>query len=203
MRMQKNSGRKWRDGSAGDDVNPRSAGAGFSVCEISPGGGQLARLTLDRPEHNLLNERMLAEVAAGINSLSRRSEVKLIVMDSAGKRSAAVSLGYTQRRVFQCWLLQRIFGDAGHVEAGAGGDQRAGVWRKRGLAALEILVITTRTVRSRKLNWACSLRWLRRSCHPGAEAGIEQVLTGEVMTERARKWGVVNWLVSEGCEKGG
>ncbi|HLX64792.1 MAG TPA: enoyl-CoA hydratase-related protein, partial [Planctomycetota bacterium] len=47
--------------------------------------GEVARLTLDRPEHNLLNERMLAEVAAGINSLTERAEIKLIVMDSTGK----------------------------------------------------------------------------------------------------------------------
>ena len=39
--------------------------------------GEVARLTLDRPEHNLLNERMLAEVAAGINSLSERAEIKI------------------------------------------------------------------------------------------------------------------------------
>src|SRR6516225_3781689 len=65
--------------------------------------GEVARLTLDRPEHNLLNERMLAEVAAGINSLSERAEIKLIVMDSTGKAfSGGIELGeYTQRRVFQ------------------------------------------------------------------------------------------------------
>src|ERR1700751_6221581 len=65
--------------------------------------GEVARLTLDRPEHNLLNERMLAEGAAGINSLSERSEIKLIVMDSAGKAfSGGIELGeYTQRRVVQ------------------------------------------------------------------------------------------------------
>ena len=31
--------------------------------------GEVARLTLDRPEHNMLNERMLVELAAGIDSL--------------------------------------------------------------------------------------------------------------------------------------
>src|SRR5271170_74486 len=31
--------------------------------------GEVVRLTLDRPEHNLLNERMLAEVAGGINAV--------------------------------------------------------------------------------------------------------------------------------------
>ena len=65
--------------------------------------GEVARLTLDRPEHNLLNERMLCELAAGINSSARRSEIKLIVLDSAAKTfCGGIELGeYTQRRVFQ------------------------------------------------------------------------------------------------------
>src|ERR1700685_1375729 len=43
--------------------------------------GEIARLTLDRPEHNLLNERVLMELVAGINSVSETSAVKLIVLD--------------------------------------------------------------------------------------------------------------------------
>src|SRR5580704_1380870 len=64
---------------------------------------EVAYLTLDRPEHNLLNERMLAELAAGISSLGDRSEIKLIVLDSAAKAfCGGIELGeYTQRRVFQ------------------------------------------------------------------------------------------------------
>jgi len=74
-----------------------------AIKDIEKGRYEVARLTLDRPEHNLLNERMLAEVAAGINSLGERAEIKLIVMDSAGKAfSGGIELGeYTQRRVFQ------------------------------------------------------------------------------------------------------
>ncbi|MGH9567439.1 MAG: enoyl-CoA hydratase/isomerase family protein, partial [Candidatus Angelobacter sp.] len=65
--------------------------------------GEVARLTLDRPDHNLLNERMLAEIAAGINTLGERATIKLIVLDSAGKAfCGGIELGeYTQRRVFQ------------------------------------------------------------------------------------------------------
>lgn len=65
--------------------------------------GPVARLTLDRPEHNLLNERMLTEIAAGINSIGEKREIKLIVMDSAAKSfCGGIELGeYTQRRVFQ------------------------------------------------------------------------------------------------------
>jgi enoyl-CoA hydratase/carnithine racemase len=80
--------------------SPQLDGFQFVKFRVS---GEVARLTLDRPEHNLLNERMLAELAAGINSLSERSEIKLIVLDSAGKAfSGGIELGeYTQRRVFQ------------------------------------------------------------------------------------------------------
>ena len=65
--------------------------------------GPVARLTLDRPEHNLLNERMLSEIAAGINSIGEKREIKLIVIDSSAKSfCGGIELGeYTQRRVFQ------------------------------------------------------------------------------------------------------
>src|ERR1700684_1232058 len=65
--------------------------------------GEIVRLTLDRPEHNLLNERVLMELVAGINSVSETSAVKLIVLDSAAKAfCGGIELGeYTARRVFQ------------------------------------------------------------------------------------------------------
>jgi Enoyl-CoA hydratase/isomerase len=46
---------------------------------------------------------MLSELAGGINALGERSEIKLIVLDSAGKTfCGGIELGeYTQRRVFQ------------------------------------------------------------------------------------------------------
>src|ERR1700722_19859821 len=72
--------------------------------------GEVAWLTLDRPEHNLLNERMLAELAAGITALGDQREIKLIVLDSAAKAfCGGIELGeYTQRRVFQ--LLDAFHG---------------------------------------------------------------------------------------------
>ena len=45
----------------------------------------VARLTLHRPEHNLLNESMLRELADGIGMLAEMASVKLIVLDAAGK----------------------------------------------------------------------------------------------------------------------
>ena len=98
--------------------------------------GEVVYLTLDRPEHNLLNERMLAELATGINSLGEQNDIKLIVLDSAAKAfCGGIELGeYTQRRVFQ--LLDAFHSafsrHAGHVETGAGGRERAGVRRRSG-----------------------------------------------------------------------
>ncbi|OLC88051.1 MAG: hypothetical protein AUH88_01755 [Acidobacteria bacterium 13_1_40CM_4_61_5] len=45
----------------------------------------VARMTLDRPEHNLLNETMLREIADGIDWLGGKDEVKLVVLGSACK----------------------------------------------------------------------------------------------------------------------
>src|ERR1700681_2587884 len=63
----------------------------------------VARLTLNRPEHNLLDEPMLREIASGLESLAGREDVKAVVMDSAAK----VFCGgmdvreYTPERAFQ------------------------------------------------------------------------------------------------------
>ena len=53
--------------------------------------GEVAHLTLDRPEHNLLNERVLMELVAGINSVSETREVKLILLDSASRSVPLIS----------------------------------------------------------------------------------------------------------------
>src|SRR2546421_5596160 len=47
--------------------------------------GPVARMTLDHPEHNLLNETMLRELSAGIESLGQKDDVKLVVLDAAGE----------------------------------------------------------------------------------------------------------------------
>ena len=63
----------------------------------------VARLTLNRPEHNLLNEAMLREIADGIVFAGEHEDVKLIVLDSACKVfSGGIDIGeYTSQRVFQ------------------------------------------------------------------------------------------------------
>src|SRR5260370_796476 len=63
----------------------------------------VARMTLNRPEHNLLNEAMLREIAGGIIHAGERDDVKLIVLDSACKVfCGGIDIGeYTSQRVFQ------------------------------------------------------------------------------------------------------
>ncbi|HWW17347.1 MAG TPA: enoyl-CoA hydratase/isomerase family protein, partial [Candidatus Saccharimonadales bacterium] len=73
---------------------------GFVKFSIDAG---VARLTLNRPDHNLLNEAMLREIADGIIIAGERDDVKLIAIDSACKVfSGGVDIGeYTAQRVYQ------------------------------------------------------------------------------------------------------
>lgn len=166
----------------------------------------VARLTLDRPEHNLLNERMLAEIAAGINSVAERRDVKLIVLDSAGKAfCGGIELGeYTQRRVFQ--LLDAFHNaftamlDASKPVLVAVNGPAFGGGAE--LAALGDLVIATPRARFAqpeiKLGVFPPLAAAILPYILGPKLALELVLTGEVMTaERAHDLGLVNWLVDE------
>lgn len=167
---------------------------------------EVARLTLDRPDHNLLNERMLAEIAAGINTLGERNEIKLMILDSAGKTfCGGIELGeYTQRRVFQ--LLDAFHGAFAAMldtskpllvvvngPAFGGGAE---------LAALGDLVIATPKARFAqpeiKLGVFPPLAAAVLPYILGPKQALELVLTGEAMSaERARELGLVNWLVAE------
>src|ERR1700683_3769398 len=168
--------------------------------------GEIARLTLDRPEHNLLNERMLGEVAAGINSVSEQREIKLIVIDSAAKAfCGGIELGeYTQRRVFL--LLDAFHGAFSAMldtskpvlivvngPAFGGGAE---------LAALGDLVVATPQAHFAepeiKLGVFPPLAAAILPYILGPKVALELVLTGEAMTaERAREVGLVNWVVPE------
>jgi cyclohexa-1,5-dienecarbonyl-CoA hydratase len=167
---------------------------------------EVARITLDRPDHNLLNERMLAELAAGINTLGERNEIKLMILDSAGKTfCGGIELGeYTQRRVFQ--LLDAFHGAFAAMldtskpllvvvngPAFGGGAE---------LAALGDLVIATPKARFAqpeiKLGVFPPLAAAVLPYILGPKQALELVLTGEAMSaERARDLGLVNWLVAE------
>ncbi len=168
--------------------------------------GEVVRLTLDRPEHNLLNERMLAELAAGINAAGEQSDVKLIILDSAAKAfCGGIEVGeYTQRRVFQ--LL-----DAFHVAFSAMLDTSKPLLvvvngpafgGGAELAALGDLVIDTPKARFAQPEIRLGVfPPLAAAILPyilGPKLALEQGLTGETMTaERAHELGLVNWLVPE------
>ncbi|MFZ3202070.1 MAG: enoyl-CoA hydratase/isomerase family protein, partial [Candidatus Acidiferrales bacterium] len=165
-----------------------------------------AWLTLDRSDHNLLNERMLSELATGISALGDQSAIKLIVLDSAGKTfCGGIELGeYTQRRVFQ--LL-----DAFHAAFSAMLDTSKPLLvvvngpafgGGAELAALGDLVIATPRARFAqpeiKLGVFPPLSAAILPYILGPKLALELVLTGETISaERALEIGLVNWLVPE------
>lgn len=168
--------------------------------------GDVGHLTLDRPEHNLLNERMLSELAVGINSFGDRNNIKLVILDSAAKAfCGGIEIGeYTQRRIFQ--LLDAFHGAfsamldtskpllvAVNGPAFGGGAE---------LAALGDLVIATPKAKFAqpeiKLGVFPPLAAAVLPYLLGPKQALELVLTGETMSaERARELGLVNWLVPE------
>jgi cyclohexa-1,5-dienecarbonyl-CoA hydratase len=168
--------------------------------------GEVARITLARPDHNLLNERMLAELASAINTLGEQNEIKLMVLDSAIKTfCGGIEIGeYTQRRVFQ--LLDAFHGAFAAMldtskpllvvvngPAYGGGAE---------LAALGDLVIATPKARFAqpeiKLGVFPPLAAAVLPYILGPKQALELVLTADAMSaERARDLGLVNWLVSE------
>ena len=168
--------------------------------------GEIAWLTLNRPEHNLLNERALSELAAGINTLGEQSTIKLLVLNATGKVfCGGIELGeYTQRRVFQ--LL-----DAFHAAFAAMMDTSKPVLvvvngpaygGGAELAALGDLVIATPQARFAQPEIRLGVfPPLAAAVLPyvlGPKQALELVLTGEAISaERARDLGLVNWVVAE------
>ncbi len=168
--------------------------------------GEVAHLRLDRPEQNLLNERMLMEIAAGINSVSEKASVKLILLDSAGKAfSGGIELGeYTQRRVFQLLdafhnAFSAMLDTSKPVLVVVNGPAYGGGAE---LAALGDLVIATPNAKFAqpeiKLGAFPPLAAAVLPYILGPKRALELVLTGEAMSaEKAREVGLVNWLVPE------
>ena len=168
--------------------------------------GEVARLTLDRPEHNMLNERMLAELAAGIDSLEGRGDVKLIILDSAAQSfCGGIELGeYTPRRAFQVLdAFQRAFtamlDTAKPLLVAVNGPAFGGGAE---LAALGDLVVATPRAKFAqpeiKLGVFPPLGAAILPFIVGPKRALELVLTGEVISaEGARNLGLVNRVVSE------
>jgi cyclohexa-1,5-dienecarbonyl-CoA hydratase len=165
-----------------------------------------ARLTLNRPEHNLLNEAMLRELAEGITVAGDTPNVKLIVLDSACKVfCGGIDLGeYTSQRVFQMLdafhavfavmldvskpVISVVNGPAigGGAELAVFGDLVIASPRAK-FAQPEITIGVFPTLASTILPFLV-----------GPKVAMEIVMTGEAITaERALELGMVNRLVPE------
>ena len=168
--------------------------------------GPAARLTLNRPEHNLLNEQMLKELAYGVESLREKDDVKVVVIDSACKVfCGGIDLGeYTTQRVFQMLdEFQHVFLamlDVGkpvivvvNGPAIGGGSE---------LAMFGDIVVASTKARFAQPEVTIGVfPPLASTIFPyivGPKLALEIVLTGEAITaERARDLGLVNRLVPE------
>ena len=168
--------------------------------------GSVARMTLNRPEHNLLNEPMLRELVDGIAYIADQREVKLIVLDSACKIfCGGIDVGeYTSERVFQMLdafhsvfsgiletskpVLCVVNGPAigGGAELALFGDMVIATHRAR-FAQPEITLGVFPPLASTILPFLV-----------GPKVALELVLLGEPVTaERALELGMINRLVPE------
>jgi cyclohexa-1,5-dienecarbonyl-CoA hydratase len=168
--------------------------------------GAVARLTLQRPEHNLLNEQMLRELADGVGMIAENGAVKMIILDAAGKVfSAGVDIGeYTSERAFSmldafhsaCIAMveapQPVLVIVDGAAIGGGAE----------LVAYGDLVVATPRARFALPEITIGMfPPLASTMFPhivGPKRALELVLTGEAISaERARDLGLVNRLVPE------
>lgn len=168
--------------------------------------GSVARMTLNRPEHNLLHEPMLRELADGIDIVGQKDEIKLIVLDSACKVfSGGIEVGeYTSQRVFQMLdafhsAFAGILETAKPVVCVVNGPAIGGGAE---LAAFGDMVIATPKARFAQPEISIGVfPPLASTVLPylvGPKKALELVLTGEPVTaERALDMGLVNRLVAE------
>jgi cyclohexa-1,5-dienecarbonyl-CoA hydratase len=166
----------------------------------------VARMTLNRPEHNLLNEAMLRELADGIVHAGEQSDVKLIVLDSACKVfCGGIDIGeYTSQRVFQMLdAFHAVFSamlDVGKPVVCVVNGPAIGGGAE--LAAFGDLIIATPKARFAQPEISIGIfPPLASTILPylvGPKVALELVLTGEpVSAERALELGMVNRLVPE------
>jgi len=165
-----------------------------------------ARMTLNRPDHNLLNENMLRELADGITLAGQRDDVKLIVLDSACKVfCGGIDIGeYTSERVFQMLdafhsVFTGILDTSKPVLSVVNGPAIGGGAE---LAAFGDLVIATPKARFAQPEITIGVfPPLASTILPflvGPKIALELVLLGEPVTaERALELGFINRLVPE------
>jgi cyclohexa-1,5-dienecarbonyl-CoA hydratase len=166
----------------------------------------VARMTLNRPEHNLLNESMLREIADGIIFAGNAPEAKLVVLDSACKAfSGGIDIGeYTSQRVFQ--MLDAFYAvfssmlDVGKPVICVVNGPAIGGGAE--LVAFGDLVIATPKARFAQPEITIGVfPPLASTILPyvvGPKTALEIILTGEPVTaERALDLGLINRLVPE------
>lgn len=168
--------------------------------------GSVAHMTLNRPEHNLLNESMLRELSDGISFVAERDDIKLILLDSAGKVfCGGIDVGeYTSERVFQMLdafhsVFSQILETSKPVMCVVNGPAIGGGAE---LAAFGDLVIATPKARFAQPEITIGVfPPLASTILPflvGPKIALELVLLGEPVTaERALELGIVNRLVPE------
>jgi len=166
----------------------------------------VAHMTLNRPEHNLLNENMLRELSDGISFVAERDDIKLILLDSACKVfSGGIDVGeYTSERVFQMLdafhsVFSQILETSKPVLCVVNGPAIGGGAE---LAAFGDLVIATPKARFAQPEITIGVfPPLASTILPflvGPKLALELVLLGEPVTaERALELGLVNRLVPE------
>ena len=168
--------------------------------------GGVAYMTLSRPDHNLLNEAMLRELAEGIEYSGSREDIKVIVLDSACKVfCGGIEIGeYTSQRVFQMLdafhaAFKAMVDVAKPVICVVNGPAIGGGAE---LAAFGDLVIATPKARFAQPEITIGMfPPLASTILPylvGPKTALELVLTGEPVTaERALELHLVNRLVPE------
>jgi cyclohexa-1,5-dienecarbonyl-CoA hydratase len=166
----------------------------------------VARMTLNRPDHNLLNESMLREISDGITYAGERPDVKLIVLDSAFKVfCGGIDVGeYTTERVFQMLdafhgVFTRILETSKPVLTVVNGPAIGGGAE---LAVFGDLVVATPKARFAQPEITIGIfPPLASTILPflvGPKVALELVLLGEPVTaERALELGIINRLVPE------
>jgi cyclohexa-1,5-dienecarbonyl-CoA hydratase len=177
----------------------------FQYIKVRVDGG-VARMTLSRPDHNLLNEAMLRELADGIAFAGDRDDVKLVILDSECKVfCGGIDIGeYTSQRVFQMLdafhtAFSGMLEVAKPVICVVNGPAIGGGAE---LAAFGDLVIATPKARFAQPEITIGVfPPLASTILPflvGPKTALELVLTGEpVSAERALELGLINRLVPE------
>ena len=166
----------------------------------------VARMTLNRPDLNLLNESMLRELADGISFVAEREDIKLIVLESACKVfCGGIDIGeYTSERVFQMLdafhsVFSGILETSKPVICIVNGPAIGGGAE---LAAFGDLVVATPKARFAQPEITIGVfPPLASTILPflvGPKVALELVLLGEPVTaEKALQLGIVNRLVPE------